>query len=84
MPAKSSFSRLSCLERSKYYGFERQCGMEKKCCERAMKKIEKVIELLNDLNKNEFTGFIRINYSQGGITRIEKNEEILKKTQAQK
>jgi bisphosphoglycerate-dependent phosphoglycerate mutase len=48
-----------------------------------MGKIEKVLTLLNDLQKNEFTGFIRINYSQGGITKIEKNEEILKKVQTQ-
>jgi cell division septation protein DedD len=58
--------------------------MKKKCCETAMGKIEKVLELLNDLKKTQFTGFIRINYSQGGITRIEKNEEILKKAQLQK
>jgi hypothetical protein len=49
-----------------------------------MRKTEKVIELLNDLKKNEFTGFIRINYSQGGITKIEKTEEILKKTSSQR
>jgi len=43
-----------------------------------MEKQEKITELLNELKKTQFTGFIRINFSQGGITRIEKNEEILK------
>jgi cell division septation protein DedD len=47
--------------------------------EGSMEKQEKIIELLNELKKKQFTGFIRINFSQGGITRIEKNEEILKK-----
>jgi hypothetical protein len=61
----------------------RDCMMEA-YCEREMNKNEKVIELLNELRKKEFTGFIRINYSQGGITRIEKNEEILKKAQSQR
>jgi hypothetical protein len=51
---------------------------------RVVSKSDLVIELLDDLKKNEFTGFIRINYSQGGITRIEKNEEILKKTQVER
>ena len=49
-----------------------------------MRKIEKVLELLGDLKKKQFTGFIRINYSQGGITRIEKNEEILRKIQPER
>jgi cell division septation protein DedD len=49
-----------------------------------MRKIEKVVELLDDLKKKQFTGFIRINYSQGGITRIEKNEEILSKIQPER
>ncbi len=49
-----------------------------------MGKIENIIDLLNELKNREFTGFIRINYSQGGITKIEKNEEILKKAQPQK
>jgi hypothetical protein len=48
-----------------------------------MEKQEKIIELLNELKKKQFTGFIRVNFSQGGITRIEKNEEILKKTKIQ-
>ncbi len=40
---------------------------------------KKLIMLLNDLKKDEFTGFLKINYSQGGITKIEKTEEIFKK-----
>lgn len=44
-----------------------------------MRKHEKLILMLNDLKKTRFTGFIRINYSQGGITRIEKNEDVLNK-----
>jgi hypothetical protein len=51
-------------------------------CERFEKK-EKLVDLLDELTRKEFTGFIRINYSQGGITRIEKNEEILKKPKKQ-
>ncbi|MEA5115083.1 MAG: hypothetical protein VB050_13760 [Geobacteraceae bacterium] len=49
-----------------------------------MEKKEKIIDLLNDLKEIQFTGFIRINFSQGGITRIEKNEEILKKNELNK
>lgn len=49
-----------------------------------MGKTEKLIELMNDLKNKGFTGFIRINFSQGGITKIEKNEEILKKNSFRK
>jgi hypothetical protein len=44
-----------------------------------MRNIEKLMRLLANLGKEGFTGFIRINYSQGGVTKIEKTEEILKK-----
>lgn len=47
--------------------------------EHMIDKRDKVIDLLNELKTRRFTGFIKINFSQGGITRIEKNEEILKK-----
>jgi len=42
-----------------------------------MQKTEKLLELLKSLKEGRFTGFIQINYSQGGITRVEKHEEIL-------
>jgi hypothetical protein len=44
-----------------------------------MEKEKRIIELLKSLRNNAFTGFIRISYDVGGICRIEKNEEILKK-----
>jgi 5,10-methylenetetrahydrofolate reductase len=40
-------------------------------------KTENLMDLLNELKNNDFTGFIRINFSQGGITKIEKTEDIL-------
>jgi hypothetical protein len=44
-------------------------------------KIEKLQDLLKQLRKTEFTGSLTINFSQGGIGRIEKYEEVrLKKT----
>jgi hypothetical protein len=39
-------------------------------------KIEKLLELLKQLRKTEFTGSLTINFSQGGIGRIEKYEEV--------
>ena len=43
-----------------------------------MEKLDKLIELLRRHICDEFTGHIKINFSQGGIGRIEKFEEILK------
>lgn len=44
-----------------------------------MEKDEKMAELLKTLKNDGFTGFVRISYDLGGINKIEKNEEILKK-----
>jgi len=44
-----------------------------------MKKEERIVELIRSLKNDSFTGFVRISYDQGGIQRVEKNEEILKK-----
>lgn len=47
-----------------------------------MEKNARIAELLKKLKNDGFTGFIRISYDLGGIKRIEKNEEILKKAKA--
>ena len=44
-----------------------------------MERFEKMVELLKDLMKGQFTGYLKINFSQGGISRVEKFEEVLKK-----
>jgi hypothetical protein len=42
-------------------------------------KFHKLIEHLKALQGNGFTGYVRINFSQGNIGRVEKFEEILKR-----
>lgn len=39
-------------------------------------KLESLTKLMTDLIRKEFTGHIKINFSQGGIGRVEKFEEI--------
>jgi hypothetical protein len=41
-------------------------------------KLDKLSMLMVKLMTEEFTGHIKINFSQGGIGRVEKFEEILK------
>ncbi len=41
-------------------------------------KLKRLFEYLRDLKEAGFTGYIKINYSQGQIGRVEKFEEILK------
>jgi len=41
-------------------------------------KLERLIEYLDEGKCRNFTGYIKINFSQGHIARIEKFEEILK------
>ncbi|MGD0842795.1 MAG: hypothetical protein ABSA06_00300 [Geobacteraceae bacterium] len=45
---------------------------------RQAEKLDKLSELMVKLITEEFTGHIKINFSQGGIGRVEKFEEILK------
>jgi hypothetical protein len=42
-------------------------------------KHKKLIEYLKTLQETKFTGYIKVNYSQGSVGRIDKFEEILKK-----
>jgi hypothetical protein len=46
--------------------------------EKHMKKLEKLKEVMKEMVEGEFTGHVKINFSQGGIGRIEKFEEILR------
>ena len=39
-------------------------------------KFDKLFDILKDLKKCEFTGSLKINFSQGGVGRIEKLEEM--------
>ncbi|MFW8602231.1 hypothetical protein ACOHYD_12225 [Desulfobacterota bacterium M19] len=41
-------------------------------------KHSKLVDYLNGVREEEFTGYIKVNYSQGNIGRIEKFEEILR------
>ncbi|MGD2097280.1 MAG: hypothetical protein PVG35_06830 [Desulfobacterales bacterium] len=43
------------------------------------KKLFCLLDYLRNLNEENFTGYIKINFSQGGIARVEKYEEISKK-----
>lgn len=42
------------------------------------RKYDRLMEFLKTSKANRFTGYIKINFSQGNIGRIEKFEEILK------
>lgn len=41
-------------------------------------KFARLVEVLQEMIDTEFTGHVKINFSQGGIGRIEKFEEILR------
>ncbi len=40
-------------------------------------KFRRLVEILQEMSDREFTGHVKINFSQGGIGRIEKFEELL-------
>ncbi len=41
-----------------------------------MGRLADLMSVIQEMNEQEFTGHIKINFSQGGIGRIEKYEEI--------
>ncbi|HVN71194.1 MAG TPA: hypothetical protein VMU10_04150 [Desulfomonilia bacterium] len=41
-------------------------------------KYKKLIEYLKHLQEKKFTGYIKVNFSQGSVGRIEQFEEVLK------
>jgi hypothetical protein len=43
------------------------------------KKLSRLLEYLKSLDDEQFTGYLKINFSQGNIARIERFEEISKK-----
>jgi hypothetical protein len=53
--------------------FDRPIRMDKS------KKLFCLMEYLRSLNEENFTGSIKINFSQGSIARVERFEEISKK-----
>jgi len=41
-------------------------------------KMERLIQYLEGLRREGFTGYVKITFSQGGVGRIERFEEVLK------
>lgn len=53
-------------------------GGRSKGMSRKMSRLVDLIHAIQEMNEKEFTGYLKINFSQGGIGRIEKFEEILR------
>lgn len=47
--------------------------------DRKENKFARLVEYLDGVQNNKFTGYIKVNFSQGSIGRIERFEEILSK-----
>ena len=41
-------------------------------------RLRELVQYLLDLQKDKFTGYLKANFSQGSLSRIEKFEEVLK------
>jgi hypothetical protein len=57
----------------------RPCQEQKQVEKKKPDKLTKLWTVINSLIATEFTGYIKLNFTQGSIGRIEKFEEILKK-----
>ena len=44
-----------------------------------MDKLTKIIEIIRALTEKKFTGYIKINFRRGSVSKVERFEEILKK-----
>ncbi|MGO9311751.1 MAG: hypothetical protein ACLQBD_30390 [Syntrophobacteraceae bacterium] len=57
----------------------RPCLEKKEGEKKKPDKLSRLWSVINGLITSEFTGYIKLNFTQGSIGRIEKFEEILKK-----
>ena len=60
--------------------FARKPGCRPKGGSNRMSRLADLLTVIQEMTEKEFTGHIKINFSQGGIGRIEKYEEILRGT----
>ncbi|MGC9966090.1 MAG: hypothetical protein ABSE08_11855 [Syntrophobacteraceae bacterium] len=56
-----------------------RCQEQKEGEKKKTDKLSRLWSVINSLIASEFTGYIKLNFTQGSIGRIEKFEEILKK-----
>lgn len=56
-------------------------GCRTKAMSNKMSRLVDLVYAIQEMNEKEFTGYIKINFTQGGIGRIEKYEEILRGAQ---
>jgi hypothetical protein len=56
-------------------------GSHPKSSSSKMARLTDLMNVIQEMNEKEFTGYIKINFTQGGIGRIEKYEEILRGVQ---
>lgn len=54
-------------------------GKEQGAAARSLERMEKLVRVLHMLIETKFTGFVKLNFSQGNLGRVEKFEEILRK-----
>jgi len=59
---------------------KKSCGRPKGLNNK-MSRLVDLVYVIQEMNEREFTGYIKINFTQGGIGRIEKYEEILRGSQ---
>ncbi len=54
-------------------------GKEQGAAARNLERMEKLVRVLHLLMESKFTGFLKLNFTQGNLGRVEKFEEILKR-----
>lgn len=60
-----------------------KAGIRSKGTSRKLNRLADLVSLIEEMTEKDFTGHIKINFTQGGIGRIEKYEEILRSTGSQ-
>jgi predicted DNA-binding helix-hairpin-helix protein len=54
-------------------------GVSSKASDETHERLDNLFRILKVLMDNKFTGYIKLNFTQGSLGRVEKFEEILKK-----
>lgn len=65
-------------EPSKVIEDERETTRVRTPCRKKTDAVDRLVAVIKDLAAQKFTGYLKLNFSQGSLARVEKFEEILK------
>jgi hypothetical protein len=77
-PFEFEYKEAASAERGERMSQAMRAPSAKKAPKDKEERLRELVQYLLDLQKDKFTGYLKANFSQGSLSRIEKFEEVLK------